>query len=56
MSENPFSGDVKRLKNERTAFRQRIGDWRIFFDVYPTERLVEIPYIERRGTKTYRQR
>ena len=32
LQENPFSKDVKRLKGEE-AFRLRIGDYRVVFDV-----------------------
>jgi len=39
-----------------TAWRRRVGDWRIFFDVYPEQRLVDIVDIHRRTTTTYRQR
>ena len=56
MERDPFTGDVVPLKNERTAFRRRVGDWRIFFDVYEASRLVRIRYIERRTSTTYRQR
>lgn len=53
---DPFSGDIERLKNQPIAFRRRVGDWRIFFDADPKRRLVEIRYIERRTTITYRRR
>lgn len=56
MSSDPFSGDVARLKHERTAFRRRVGDWRIFFDVDHARRLVQVRLIERRTTTTYRRR
>ena len=56
MAVNPFTGDLERLKNERSAFRRRVGDWRLFFDVYPEERLVEVRDIQRRTTTTYRKR
>ena len=39
-----------------TTWRRRVGDWRIFFDVYPEQRLVDIVDIHRRTTTTYRQR
>jgi len=35
MREDPFSGDIAYLKGEEAALRRRVGDWRIFFDVYP---------------------
>ncbi len=56
MEQDPFAGDVVRLHEQQTAFRRRIGDWRLFLDVYPDARLVRIRLIERRTTTTYRKR
>lgn len=56
MALDPFTGDVERLKDGRTAFRRRIGDWRILFDVDQGAQLVAVRFIERRTTTTYRQR
>jgi len=56
MERNPFAGDIQRLAGHRTAFRRRVGDWRIFFDVYPDRGVVDVPAIERRTTTTYRRR
>jgi mRNA-degrading endonuclease RelE of RelBE toxin-antitoxin system len=53
---NPMGGDVLALTGERAAFRRRVGHWRIFFDLYPTQRLVDVVAIERRTTTTYRRR
>jgi mRNA-degrading endonuclease RelE of RelBE toxin-antitoxin system len=30
MQEDPFTGDIVRLTNQPTAFRRRVGDWRVF--------------------------
>ncbi len=41
MEHDPFAGgDVARLHDQPTAFRRRVGDWRIFFDMDPQQRLV----------------
>jgi mRNA-degrading endonuclease RelE of RelBE toxin-antitoxin system len=56
MESDPFAGAIQRLHSERTAFLCRVGDWRVLFDVNREVRLVEIRYIERRTTTTYRQR
>ncbi|MBI4589624.1 MAG: hypothetical protein HY725_12365 [Candidatus Rokubacteria bacterium] len=56
MESDPFGGDVERLRNQPTTFRRRVGDWRIFFDVYREVRVVAVRYIERRTTTTYRRR
>ena len=53
---DPRAGDVLPLRNQPAAFRRRVGDWRIFFDLYPQRRLVEVTSIERRTTTTYRRR
>jgi mRNA-degrading endonuclease RelE of RelBE toxin-antitoxin system len=56
MERDPFAGDVQHLKDQPTAFRRRVGNWRIFFDADPISRLVDIRSIERRTTTTYRRR
>jgi mRNA-degrading endonuclease RelE of RelBE toxin-antitoxin system len=56
MEHEPFTGDIQPLKNQPTAWRRRVGDWRIFFDVYPDQRLVDVVDIDRRTTTTYRRR
>jgi len=53
MQQNPFSGDIVRLKSERSTWRRRLGSYRIFFDVYPDEHAVDIVDIERRTSITY---
>ena len=56
MGSDPFTGDIQRLKSERAAFRRRIGDWRIFFDVDPARQVVDVSDVRRRTTTTYRKR
>ena len=53
MSQDPFSGDIVRLKNQLTAWRRRVGSYRIFFDVYPNQLLVDVVEIRRRTSTTY---
>lgn len=55
MQHDPLRGDVVRLHNV-AAFRRRVGDWRILFDIHHSVHLVEVLYIERRTTTTYRKR
>ena len=56
MAQDPFTGDIVQPKSQPTAFRRRVGDWRIFFDVYPEQRLVEVIDIQPRTTTTYRRK
>ena len=53
MQEDPFSGDVVRLNAQPTAWRRRVGDWRIFFDVDPERQLVVVHDVVRRTSTTY---
>jgi mRNA-degrading endonuclease RelE of RelBE toxin-antitoxin system len=53
MKEDPLHGDVRKLHGGLEGFRRRVGDWRIFFDVNPTERQVIVTDIERRTSTTY---
>jgi mRNA-degrading endonuclease RelE of RelBE toxin-antitoxin system len=53
MRTDPFSGNIKRLKNERSTWRRRVGNYRIFFDVYPTSLTVDVVEIARRTSTTY---
>ncbi len=53
LEDNPFQGDVRKLQGGREGFRRRVGDWRIFFDVYPQEHRVVVTAIERRTSTTY---
>jgi mRNA-degrading endonuclease RelE of RelBE toxin-antitoxin system len=53
MRDNPFQGDIRKLHGGREGFRRRIGDWRVFFDLYPSEACVVVTAIERRTSTTY---
>jgi mRNA interferase RelE/StbE len=53
MSENPFSGDIVLLKGQLTGWRRRVGNYRIFFDVYPDISLIDVTDIARRSSTTY---
>jgi mRNA interferase RelE/StbE len=54
MRVDPFTGDVVHLKNAGAAFRRRVGDYRILFDVFRERRHVDVVAIPRRTTATYR--
>lgn len=53
MQDDPFAGDLVRLKNQPTAWRRRVGSYRIFFDVYSDQLLIEVLAIRRRTSTTY---
>jgi mRNA interferase RelE/StbE len=53
MRENPFGGDIARLQNQPTAWRRRVGDWRILFDLHVERHIVDIVDVRRRRSTTY---
>lgn len=50
---NPFAGDIVKLKGEDNSWRRRVGDFRIFFEVFNDRRIILIQEIRRRGSNTY---
>lgn len=53
MEQDPFGGDLVRLKAQSVAWRRRVGDWRILFDVEPDKRRVLVHDVLRRTSTTY---
>ena len=53
MEQDPFSGDLVRLKAQPVAWRRRVGDWRILFDVHLEKRRVLVHDVVRRTSTTY---
>ncbi len=53
MQNDPFQGDIKRLKGQPTAWRRRVGNYRIIYDLHVTERSIIIAGILRRTSSTY---
>ena len=53
MQEDPFSGDIQRLKGQPTAWRRRVGNYRIIYDLYIEEWWIVVSGILRRTSTTY---
>ncbi len=53
MEDDPFSGDIVRLKAQPGAWGRRVGNWRILFDVDLEQRRVLVHEIVRRTSTTY---
>ena len=52
MEQDPFSGNV--LKLGPRSYRRRVRHYRIFFDLWTDEHIVDVTTIARRTTTTYR--
>jgi len=50
---DPWVGDIAKIRGEDNKWRRRIGNYRIFYSVYSSRRIVEIKEIERRTSSTY---
>ena len=53
MQEDPFQGDIKRLQGQPTAWRRRVGNYRVLYDLYFDQRLIVVAGIVRRSSTTY---
>jgi len=53
MRADPFSGDVKWLKNQPHTFRRRVSAWRILYDIDIPHRVILVGDIVRRADNTY---
>jgi mRNA interferase RelE/StbE len=53
MEQDPFQGDIKRLKGNPSGWRRRVGNYRIIYDVYFELHLIVIAGIVRRTSTTY---
>lgn len=51
MQKDPFSGDIKRL--QPSGWRRRVGNYRIFYDLFPEKTEIVVTAIERRTSTTY---
>ena len=53
LSNDPFYGDIKKMKGEENSWRRRIGAYRIFYEIIPQEKIIYVFKVERRTSKTY---
>lgn len=50
---DPYFGDMQKMKGETDTWRRRIGSYRLFYKLKHTERTVLVFRLERRTSKTY---
>jgi len=56
MQDDPYTGDIAHLQGESFAWRRRVGNYRIIYELIPDQRFIIVSRIERRTTTTYRKR
>lgn len=50
---NPYGGDIQKMKDEKNVWRRRVGEYRIFYEIIPIDSVLHIFHVERRTTATY---
>jgi mRNA interferase RelE/StbE len=53
MADDPYGGDTRMLRGTGGAFRRRVGDWRIVFELHAEKHLVVVLGVKRRSSTTY---
>ena len=54
LAQGPYLRGATKLKGSRRRWRARVGDYRIVYDIYSNERVVEIVRVALRNESTYR--
>ncbi len=53
LSENPYFGDIRKLKGKGDTWRRRTGSYRIYYELNTVHRIVSVFHVERRTSTTY---
>jgi len=53
LPEDPYYGDVQKMKGEEGAWRRRSGAYRIFYSIKVLNKIILVFKLERRTSKTY---
>jgi mRNA-degrading endonuclease RelE of RelBE toxin-antitoxin system len=51
-----FAGDTQKMRGEEQTWRRRVGAYRILYELEKNPDVVVVFHVERRTSKTYRQR
>ena len=51
--DDPYAGDIEKIKGKENLWRRRIGAYRIFYEIYPEFNFIHVLWAERRGSNTY---
>ena len=53
LPEDPFAGDIQKMKGENNIWRRRVGSFRIRYELIVEERVIHIFLVERRTSSSY---
>ena len=55
LTENPYHGDIEKIRSEDNLWRRRMGNYRIIYKILSEQKYIEVFDIRRRTTTTYRK-
>ena len=50
---DPFFGNIMKIEGEKNAWRKRVGNYRIFYELFPEKNIVFVYKVKRKTTTTY---
>lgn len=50
---DPFSGDIDKMKGSHDKWRRRVGEYRIFYKIDVENKIILVFHVERRTSSTY---
>lgn len=53
LPDNPYGGDIQKMKGEQNVWRRRAGEYRIFYEILQKEPVIHVFRVERRTLSTY---
>ena len=53
LGNDPFFGDIKKMKGEGNIWRRRIGAYRLFYKLDVSVKTIFVFHVERRTSSTY---
>ena len=53
LPDDPYYGDIRKMKGKENIWRRRIGVYRIFYKINVREKVILVFRLERRTSRTY---
>ncbi len=50
---DPYAGDIEKMEGENDVWRRRFGSYRIFYEIFVKQKIVDVFEIKRRTSSTY---
>ena len=53
IGEDPYRGDIKKIKGEVDTWRRRVGRYRITYEILVSDKTINVTLIEMKSDNTY---